>query len=245
MGTIDRWTRRDFALAIASTALAACPVCRATKAETEIVLCASAKNGAPGEGRRLMTSGDSNLDRILAAELITQSKFYGKRPAFMLYAGSDHNAFATTRTEMAGTQGSILYNLEFLKSHLLSTEWGGAVVSGIIAHEFAHIFQFFTDYMTRLASLHKTVKFQELHADFLSGFYMGRKHSASPIKLDDYFDKFYELGDYKFDSKDHHGTRAERYFAIKAGYNLSLGNRGKDVHFAAAQGEAFLKEYFR
>ncbi len=99
--------------------------------------------------------------------------------------------------------------------------------------------------MIRLQSLHSTVKFQELHADFLSAFYMGNKHAQSPLKLDDYFDAFYKLGDYKFDSKDHHGTKAERYFAIKAGYNLALGNPGKDVRFAAAQGETFLKEYFR
>ena len=245
MQRVNNWTRREFALALASITLTACPICRAARAQQEVILCASAKKGTPDEAQWLKTSGDSNLDRILAAELIAQSKFFGKRPAFLLYSGSNHNAFATTKTELSGTQGSILYNLEFLKIHLLSTKWGGAVVSGIIAHEFAHIFQFFTDYMNRLAALHTTVKFQELHADFLSGFYMGKKHSASPIKLDDYFDAFYALGDYKFDSKDHHGTRAERYFAIKAGYNLSIGNRGQSIDFAASQGEAFLKEYFR
>jgi hypothetical protein len=40
-------------------------------------------------------------------------------------------------------------------------------------------------------------------------------------------------------------TKAERYFATKAGYNLALGNPGQGIRFAAAQGETFLKEYFR
>lgn len=239
------WTRREIAFGLMTMPLLGCPVCRAANGWGKDILCAAAQKGVPEKEEILKTSGDTNLDRILTAEMIAQSKFFGLRPAFLLYSGSNQNAFATADTLMPGTNGTILYNLPFLKSQLLSTKWGGAVVSGVIAHEFGHIYQFFSDYMKRLEALHKTVKFQELHADFLSAFYMGKKHAASPLDLNDYFDQFYNLGDYQFDRKDHHGTKAERYFAIKAGYNLALGNPGKDIAFAAAQGETFLKEYFR
>ncbi len=241
-------TRRQFTSALVVAPLIACPICRAAYAKSpwgDKFLCAAADQGAPEEGDILDSSGDPNLDRILAAEMITQSKFFGLRPAFLLYNGANENALATPTTVIDRTQGTILYNLPFLKKQLLSTEWGGTVVSGVIAHEFAHIFQFHSEYLSRLEELHQTVKFLELHADFLSAFYMGRKHVSSPLKLNDYFDEFYNLGDYEFDRKDHHGTKAERYFATKAGYNLALGNPGRDIRFAAAQGETFLKEYFR
>ncbi len=239
-------TRRDVAYALLALPAGFCRICHAQSQSIswDHGLCASAKEGSK-DGELLKTSGDPNLDRILSAEMIAQSKFFGMQPAFMLYSGDNANAFATYDTLLPGTKGTILYNLPFLKSHLQSMAWGGAVVSGIIAHEFGHIYQFFTDYMKRLEALHTTVKFEELHADFLSGYYMGKKSASAPMDLKDYFDQFYELGDYQFASKDHHGTKAERYFAIKGGYNLSLGNRNKGIAFAAEQGELFLKEYFR
>lgn len=247
MITHPRLTRRAFSAGLAATASLGCPICRA---QAQIrpggkMLCASAAQGVPQSEALLQTSGDANLDRILAAEMIEQSRFFGMRPAFMLYAGPNENAIAMSQTQLAGTQGTILYNLAFLQNQLKSSQWGGAIVAGIIAHEFGHIYQFFSDYGRRLESLHDTVKFQELHADYVSAFYMAKKYVSSKVKLDAYFDEFYRLGDYQFTAKDHHGTREERYFAIKGGHNLSLLNKDKDIVFAAAQGETFLKEYFR
>jgi hypothetical protein len=209
------------------------------------VLCAAGEGAVQQTEQLLQTSGDGNLDRILSAEMIEQARFFNMRPAFMLYTGPNENALAMSRTTLAGTQGTIIYHLGFMQNQLKSSEWGGAIVAGIIAHEFTHIFQFYSAYAQRLESLHATVKFQELHADYVSAFYMAKKYVSSKVKLDAYFDEFYKLGDYEFTSKDHHGTREERYFAIKGGHNLSLMNKDKDVSFAAAQGEAFLKEYFR
>jgi hypothetical protein len=239
------WTRRSLLSAFAASAFIACPLCRARAKAGYKVLCASAKTAESDDSQILHTSGDPNLDRILAAEMTAQSAFFNLRPAFVYYSGPDQNAYATTEITVPDTQGTIRYNLGFLKSQLQSTKWGGAVVSGIIAHEFGHIYQFYSAYADALAKLHQTVKFIELHADFISGFYMGRKHAKTPLDLKAYFDEFYSLGDYQFESKDHHGTKEERYFAIKAGYNLALGNSNAGADFAAAQGETFLKEYFR
>lgn len=240
-------TRRAFTAGLAAAAtLGSCPICRAQSRAGggDKILCATA-GGAPQAEELLNSSGDSNLDRILAAEMIEQSRFFGLRPAFMLYSGPNQNAVATTRKQLPDTQGTILYNLPFLQSQLKGSQWGGAVVAGIIAHEFSHIFQFYSEYGSRLEALHGTVKFQELHADYISAFYMAKKYVASKVKLNDYFDEFYKLGDYQFNDKDHHGTREERYFAVKSGHNLSLISPGKDIQYAAAQGEALLKEYFR
>jgi hypothetical protein len=239
------WTRRTLMSALAATAVTACPLCRALAKSGYKVLCASASGAEPANAEILHSSGDPNLDRILSAEMFAQSAFFKLQPGFVYYGGNDQNAYATTEITVPGTQGTIRYNLGFLKSQLTSTKWGGAVVSGVIAHEFGHIYQYYSTYAAALAKLANTVKFIELHADFLSGFYMGRKHAKTPLDLKDYFDAFYALGDYEFESKDHHGTKEERYFAIKAGYNLALGNSSAGADFAAAQGETFLKEYFR
>jgi hypothetical protein len=249
MTSHPRLTRRAFSAGLLATASLCCPACSA-RAQTKAkvggkMLCASAALGTPGSEALLQSTGDGNLDRILSAEMIEQSRFFGMRPAFMLYSGPNENAIAMSQSQLAGTQGTILYNLGFLQKQLKSSEWGGAVVAGVIAHEFSHIYQFFSDYGARLEKLHDTVKFQELHADYVSAFYMAKKYVSSKVKLDAYFDEFYRLGDYQFDTKDHHGTREERYFAIKGGHNLSLLHRDKDILFAAAQGETFLKEYFR
>jgi hypothetical protein len=250
MGHTSGLSRREFSFSfLAAASLACCPACaaraQAQAQDDEQILCAAAGQGAPQAEALLTSTGDRNLDRILSAEMIEQSRYYGIRPAFMLYSGPNQNALATSRTRLENTQGTILYNLGFLQNQLKSSQWGGTVVAGVLAHEFGHIYQFFSTYAARLRSMHTTVKFQELHADFLSAFYMGKKFVASGVKLNDYFDAFYALGDYQFEQKDHHGTREERYIAIKAGYNLSLGHKNEGIVFAAAQGEAFLKEYIR
>jgi hypothetical protein len=241
-------SRRQFSFSfLAATSLACCPACaaRALAANDEQILCAAAGQGAPQAEALLDSTGDANLDRILAAEMMEQSRYYGIQPAFMLYSGPNQNALATTKTRLENTKGTILYNVGFLQSQLKSGQWGGTVVAGVLAHEFGHIYQFFSAYAARLQGMHSTVKFQELHADFLSAFYMAKKFVASGVKLNDYFDAFYALGDYQFDQKDHHGTKEERYIAIKAGHNLSLGHKNEGIAFAASQGEAFLKEYIR
>jgi hypothetical protein len=239
-------TRRSFSAGLtAAAALGSCPICRAQARQAPRILCASAAQGIPQPETLLDTSGDRNLDGILAAEMTEQSRFFGLRPAFRLYKTGAENAVAIDQTDLPGTQGTILYHVGFMQGQLKSSQWGGAVVAGIIAHEFSHIFQFYTDYGPRLEALHKTVKFQELHADYISAFYMAKKYVASKVKLDDYFDEFYKQGDYNFNNKDHHGTKEERYFAVKSGHNLSLINKNGDIAFAAAQGEALLKEYFR
>jgi len=254
MARTSKLSRRDFSFSfLAAASLACCPAC-AAKAQAKVqaraqggeqILCAAAGQGVPEAEALLASTGDGNLDRILTAEMIEQSRYYGLRPAFLLYSGPNQNALATSKTRLENTQGTILYNLGFLQGQLKSGQWGGTVVAGVLAHEFGHIYQFFSDYAARLQGMHNTVKFQELHADFLSAFYMAKKFVASGVKLNDYFDAFYALGDYQFDQKDHHGTKEERYIAIKAGHNLSLGNKNEGIVFAAAQGEAFLKEYIR
>ena len=65
------------------------------------------------------------------------------------------------------------------------------------------------------------MKFIELHADFLSGFYMGGKDSA--IDLKPYTDAFFNIGDYGFTEPDHHGTPEEKVFHSQGRLQFAIG----------------------
>ena len=207
------------------------------------VLCATSAASGLEIGDCLTGTGDSDLDQSLVAEMNKQAAFFGYRPAFILYTGGAKNAAATREVmpQTPGTDGTIFYNIDLMNEQLRVSQWGGAILAGLIAHEFGHIYQNFTDAMPRLKSMGLTVKFIELHADFLSGFYMGGKDSA--IDLKPYTDAFFNIGDYGFTEPDHHGTPEERYFILKAGYNFRSAKPTASVAEAAREGETVLREY--
>jgi hypothetical protein len=219
-----------------------CPKCFANQTIPD-VLCATANSDGLVIGGTIGSSGDADLDQNLIAEMTKQSGFFGYRPAFLLYSGGDKNAAATPKMSMAMTDGTIYYSIEMMKEQLLQTKWGGAIIAGVIAHEFGHIYQNFSNAMPRLRSLDKTAKFVELHADFLSGFYMASKDRTIEVKP--YADAFFKFGDYGFTNARHHGTPEERYFLLKAGYNYRLSQSSASVADAAKEAETVLKEYIK
>src|SRR5262245_2448852 len=221
-----------------------CPLCFAKGTfVVRNVLCATRTFSGLEIGDVLKTTGSADLDHSLIEEMNKQSAFFQFRPAFILYSGGERNAAATpdVMPHTPGTDGTILYNIEMLKEQLRISKWGGAILAGVIAHEFGHIFQNFTNAMPRLRSLGPTVKFVELHADFLAGFYMAGKDKTIDVRS--YADEFFKIGDYGFTEPDHHGTPEERYFVLKAGYNYRLARPTTRVTDAAKEAEAVLKEY--
>jgi hypothetical protein len=240
---MEKLTRRSVLIgASASAAAFHCPACRASQFVRN-VLCATKSFSGLEIGEVLKSSGNNELDQSLSSEMFKQSAFFGYRPAIILYSGGEKNAAATPQAwpGIPNTEGTILYNIEMLQEQLQGSKWGGAVLAGVIAHEFGHIHQNFSGYMDRLRALDPTVKFVELHADFLSGFYMGGKGSQIDVKP--YADAFFRIGDYGFTDAGHHGTPEERYLALKAGYNLRLRKTYARVSEAANEAEGFLKEY--
>lgn len=238
-------TRRTFAGSLAAATLdLGCRTCPAGSITVvRNVLCATNSFSGLEIGDVHKTTGDRDLDQSLIAEMTKQSAFFGYRPAFILYSGGEKNAAATPDPwpEIPNTHGTILYNVEMLREQLKASTWGGAILAGVIAHEFGHIYQDFSGRMAELRALDATVRFIELHADYLSGFYMGGKFSTIDVRP--YADAFFKFGDYGFTNPDHHGTPEERYFVLKAGYNLRLRNPDLHVSRAATEGQSFLKEY--
>ncbi|MGD9918500.1 MAG: hypothetical protein AB7U46_10795 [Paenirhodobacter sp.] len=246
--------RRTFTLSALAGAAALCPLCaRAQQGAAaqgraeDIVLCASGGGAEMDELNRVSGTGTAALDRALSEELNSQSRFFNLRPAFYIYTGGLANAFATLRTfpETPQTDGSILYQKALLLQHLSQGALGGSVVAGVIAHEFSHIAQYHhAALFQRLRDRHRSVKFVELHADYMAGFYMGNKFADSPEQIDTFAQALFELGDDHFSQIGHHGTPEQRYVAMKAGFNYYRSFPGRGIEPALLEGEAFIREYF-
>ncbi|MEI4194485.1 hypothetical protein [Roseovarius sp. E0-M6] len=216
-------------------------------ADRPVVLCGTDAGFDLHSLRLLSGTGTPSIDRALIEELQAQSAFFGVRPAFYVYAQGIQNAMATQQTfpSTPGTDGTILYQLDLLEAHLTSARFGGSIVSGVIAHEFSHILQMQDQgIFDRLQNRHDTVKFLELHADFMAGYYMGTKFSQQPDDLDTLSRKIFELGDNNFTNIGHHGTPQERHVALRAGFRYYLENPTRDIAAALTEGEAFVTDVF-
>lgn len=132
------------------------------------------------------------------------------------------NAFAIDRTVIRGTRGTALFGINLITQEL-GPKAGGYAVAGIAAHECAHIFQYFSAFGPRLTRGQTTAKAMELHADFLAGFYMGRKR-GSDVNIEVFARSLYEKGDLNFNDPGHHGTPDERVTAMERGYSLARQN---------------------
>jgi predicted metalloprotease len=90
--------------------------------------------------------------------------------------------------------------------------------AAVCAHEFGHVVQYRLGLARQLAMPNGEVKRLELHADFLAGYFAGRRKlensgfpAAAFAATQDRF------GDIAFNAPDHHGTSRERGAAVVAG----------------------------
>lgn len=183
------------------------------------------------------SSGDHRLDRALIAELKNIIDIIPVDPGFKYIRDDSPNAFATTDTYVAGTRGTVLLGLNLIRQEMHSSEYGGVAVAGISAHECGHIFQFFSPYVRRLGGY--TAKYVELHADFLAGYYMGRRREFSSDRIAVFARSVFNKGDYNFNHPSHHGTPDQRFEAMKRGYEIGSGGTAFEV--AAEDGADFVR----
>ena len=160
-------------------------------------------------------TGDSTLDRQLALEAHRIADAFGVSPGLKIVLGpgdKSNNALATTDTFVNDTRGTVLLGRELVFRELQENRrgWGGIAISGFLAHEFAHIYQFFSDYRSRLMKGSDTVKPTELHADFLAGYHLGlKRREGQAMDIGAFMDGIYFLGDQQVSDPNHHGTPDE------------------------------------
>ncbi|CAK0757348.1 conserved hypothetical protein [Gammaproteobacteria bacterium] len=175
----------------------------------------------------LESSGDARLDRALGTLLADMASKFEVRPGFAFYDDADgRNALAMEKSYLPNTQGTVLFGRGLLTQELNRGQNGDMPVMGICAHEFGHIVQYRRGVYERLMAGRETAKRVELHADFLAGYYIGRRGlDYGENQLVALGRAWEELGDNNFSDPLHHGTREERLQAVETGYHMATASR--------------------
>jgi hypothetical protein len=174
------------------------------------------------------TSGNRDFDAALSITLGRLVAMFGVNPGFEFYTEEKGvNAYATNRVRYPGRpDGTVAYGRNLLGLQFSNEEAiASAQVVATCAHEFAHILQFKRNVISQLDD-NNNVRRSELHADFLAGYFAGRRRLDSPgfpaaeIALD-----LYNSGDTYTSSPDHHGTPKERGDAVVLGFHAAFTDR--------------------
>jgi hypothetical protein len=181
--------------------------------------------------------GDPAQDRALGRALVRVSQLFGERPSFgFIDDGKQPNAYATDETRVAGTWGAVLFGRRLFSDLMRRFDDGGIAVLAVVAHEFAHIAQYHRKTYDTLIGAPRRSKRAELHADFLSGFYLGvRKSQAPSLQLRTAGVHLFQIGDFEFNDHDHHGTPDERVEAAERGFSLSRRSESFPDAFVAGR----------
>jgi hypothetical protein len=183
------------------------------------------------------TSGNHWMDGKLNAEYQYLCFGFQVRPMWYMYndTGSP-NAFATPN--IIGNHnmpnGTVCFGkkmfAEILRKFGPQTD-GEVAAMAVTAHEWAHIVQF------QVNSGNHTGKYPELHADFMSGWYMANrwKQQWGMINLESAMQEMWSIGDFAYNDKNHHGTPKERLSAFRQG--ASVGQANGNLQQAFAQGK--------
>ena len=157
------------------------------------------------------------------------SELFSEKPGFGFIDDSDGpNAYATTGTLVPGTWGTVCFGQTLFRDLLDRYQDQGLAVMAVAAHEFGHIAQFRSGVDKRLDRYQPTVRRVELHADLLSGYFLGvRKRQQPSISVWAAGHTLYRIGDYEFHNPNHHGTPDERVAAAEAGFRLGHDGRAE------------------
>lgn len=181
----------------------------------------------PGDAPRIVGSGDRELDYALAQTLSRLTDTWNVLPGFAWFDdAAAPNAFATSRPLLSRSDGTVLFGRRLLERCLKSREHPDVAVSAVCAHEFGHIAQYKYELNKRLSARQSSVKRNELHADFLAGYFAGvRKLDRPDFPAAVYATTQYAFGDDRVDSDRHHGRPEERAAAIVKGFETAFRER--------------------
>jgi hypothetical protein len=180
-------------------------------------------------------TGDPNKDRALGRALVRISQMFEERPSFGFVDDAEQpNAFATDEPgRVPGTWGVVLLGTNLFRQLLDRFDDGGMAVTMVLAHEFGHIAQYHRKAYNGLIGAARRSKRAELHADLLAGYYLGRRKADEPrLTLRLAGVSLFQIGDFQFNSKDHHGTPEERVDAAERGFTMARAEKSFSDAFA-------------
>ena len=181
-------------------------------------------SGAPP---KFVESGDRDLDYAMAQTLSMLTDTWNVLPGFAYFDdAAAPNAFATPARWLSRPDGSVIFGRTLLARMLKAREQPDVAVAAVVAHEFGHIAQFKNNLKRVLLNGEETVKRLELHADFLAGYFAGRRKLDRPdFPAAVFATTQHSAGDFRTERINHHGTPDERAGAIVKGFETAFRDR--------------------
>jgi uncharacterized protein len=102
----------------------------------------------------------------------------------------------------------------------MAYQYGDAALAYILAHEYAHAAQTIGGFRPN------NITAIELQADCMAGFYMGAMPDVTfdLQDIEQIAEIAYQVGDYEFNNRQHHGTPEQRAKAVLLGFKASQGS---------------------
>jgi len=171
-------------------------------------------------GMVFFPSGNPIVDSFNQQEALNLVQTFQLSPRVFYMIDQSPNALATPEVANAfGPDGTVLLGRNLLTEQLTRDPTGATVVA-VMAHEFGHLAQF----KRGGVNANEPARRMELHADFMAGWYLRLRGQYSWTNLMPALRIFFDLGDYQFNSPQHHGTPAERLSAAQAGFSSGAGS---------------------
>ena len=191
-------------------------------------------NGSALTSGYLASTGNTEIDNLIKSEKIKLEQFFNVKVDLKIYSGA--NGLAKRTCQSGSCNGSIELGKELLffeykkKGPSSGLAIGKYMIMSIMAHEFAHIFQY-----SHPELRFKNSVIQEVHADMLAGWYITRSLVDNIPSSDRYMpfsdswdqiNKIYTdltisfgwMGDRAYWSQEHHGNYLTRVMAFREGW---------------------------
>jgi hypothetical protein len=172
-------------------------------------------------------SGDKQFDQALATTLGRASDLFSILPGFAFFnEDRGPNAFASPSQRLKRSDGSVVFGQQLLAKLMSAVEHPAAGVAAVCAHEFGHILQYKRGIDRRLVGADGRVKRLELHADFLAGYFAGRrKLERSDYPAAVFANTQFTAGDNMLQNPQHHGSPEERGRAVVEGFKTAYQSK--------------------
>jgi hypothetical protein len=170
-------------------------------------------------------SGDPQFDRALSVTLLKISESFSVLPGFAFSERVRLNAFASDNQALGRMDGSVVFGNSLFREIMTRREHPEIGIVSICAHEFGHIAQYKHN-IRRILIVNGRKKRLELHADFMAGYFAGRRKLEMPdFPAAVFATTQYSFGDGDYGNPEHHGTSAERGQAVVAGFESAYRAR--------------------
>ncbi|HYM20294.1 MAG TPA: hypothetical protein VEW28_04735 [Candidatus Kapabacteria bacterium] len=178
------------------------------------------------------SSGNREIDLLIAKEAPQFNKYLNVVcNIFYIDDGSSYNAYASQNvTDNMVQDGTVYLGEHLLREKLWKMSKAKIAVVALLAHEYAHVLQSKTGYGLKGRQ-------QELHADLITGYYLGKRGLLSSSEIPSFADSlFFLMVSQGFFSTEAHGDAEERKAALIEGFRMRRENFGT----AYSQGLLFI-----